>query len=193
MQAEGKPLKRKGKKMEIKLTKKAALAAADVLNIWLEDAWEMTADRRAQVIALDQLLEQLGSDWDDYQAAEAEAAKVAQQDRDAHLKSPEGLESWLRLIFNAGDQDEMSWKHLGHGFAALVQLGDWKLAQDYERPWMGSLPHMESALATWWSRVADIYKADPMGTMREAARLSKDQSGSFSHLTAYLDEYEGAR
>lgn len=178
--------------MEIKLTKKAALAAADVLSIWLEDSWELTADTRAQVIALDQLLEQLGSDWEKYQAAQTEKAEQATREREELNASPEGLGNWLRLIFNAGDQDESSWKHLGHGFAALVHFGDWQLAKDYERPWMGSLPNMETALSIWWSRVGDIYKADPEATLEEAERLSKNQGGMFCHLTAYLDDYEGA-
>lgn len=185
--------KRKGKTMEkITLSKKAALAAADSLNFYLEDEWELTPKTRAMVIAFDELLEGLGSAWDEYNQAETEKVEQATREREELNASPAGLGNWLRMIFNAGDQDETSWKHLGHAFAALVNFGDWKLAQDYERPWMGSLPHMETALNIWWSRVADIYEADPEATLQEAERLSKDQGGMFSHLTAYLDDYEGA-
>lgn len=177
--------------MEIKLTKKAALAAADVLNIWLEDSWELTPDTRAQVIALDQLLEQLGSAWDEYNQSQTEKQQQAMKEREELNASPKGLGNWLRMIWNAGDQDETSWKHLGHGFAALVNFGDWQKAQDYERPWMGSLPHMDTALNIWWSHIADIYNADPKATLQEAERLTKDKSGMFGHLTAYLEDYEG--
>jgi hypothetical protein len=178
--------------MEIKLTKKAALAAADVLNIWLEDSWELTADTRAQVIALDQLLEQLGSAWDEYREEQDQKDKQLEAQRQEDSLKPESLEGWLSMIFRSGDQDETSWKHLGHAFAALVHFGDWQLAQDYERPWMGSLPQMEGALSHWWDKVAKIYNENPAEALRVAFKLSEDQSGSFSHLTAYLDDYKGA-
>lgn len=183
--------------MEIKLTKKAALAAADVLSIWLEDSWELTEETRAQVIALDQLIEQLGSDWDKHKAAEEEEREAIRQQREEENRQPEALGGWLKMIFNNGDQDEMAWKHLGHAFAALVQLGDWKLAQDYERPWMGTIPNMENALAHWWERIAKILENDREGTLEEAHRLAElaktawQEYGYAGHLTAYLDEYEG--
>ena len=177
---------------KITLSKKAALAAADCLNYYLEDEWELTPKTRAMVIAFDELLEGLGSAWDEYNQAETEKQQQAMREREELNASPEGLANWLRMIFNAGDQDEMSWKHLGHAFAALVHFGDWKLAKDYERPWMGTIPNMESALNAWWGGVARIYNAQPEATLEEAERLSKDQGSLFSHLTAYLDEYEGA-
>jgi len=40
----------------------------------------------------------------------------------------------LLKIFNLGDKDEMSWKHLGHATAAIVAFDDHKHAIDYDRP-----------------------------------------------------------
>ena len=178
--------------MEIKLTKKAALAAADVLSIWLENTWELDEDFRAQVVALDQLLEQLGSAWDEYKEKSDQEAQERKAEREEEDLRPEALKRLLEVIWRNGDQDEMSWKHLGHAFAALVHFGDWKLAKDYERPWIGTIPNNEKSLEYWWERVAKIYEAAPEETLEEAERLSKDQGGMFSHLTAYLDDYEGA-
>ena len=44
------------------------------------------------------------------------------------------LDQTLTAIWRRGDQDEMSIKHIGHGLAALIAHGDWRKADDYNRP-----------------------------------------------------------
>ena len=42
--------------------------------------------------------------------------------------------SKLHLIYQVGDRDEMSWKHLGHGIAAVLAFNDWTQTEDYGYP-----------------------------------------------------------
>lgn len=51
-----------------------------------------------------------------------------------HEKEKQEIKESLLAIFRMGDQDEMSWKHLGHGMAAALAYGDWQRAVDYTRP-----------------------------------------------------------
>lgn len=51
-----------------------------------------------------------------------------------HEKEKQEIKESLLAIFRMGDQDEMSWKHLGHGMAAALAYGDWRQAVDYTRP-----------------------------------------------------------
>ena len=177
---------------KITLSKRAALACLDVLHDMVTEAYELESEWvRSQVIAYDELISQLPQEFADYQKAEQQRIAGMVQKREQEDTKPEALGEWLRMIFRAGDQDETSWKHLGHGFAALVHFGDWKLAKDYERPWMGSLPQSENALNFWWEKVELILKADREATLAEAERLSGEEY-DFGHLTAYLDGYDGA-
>lgn len=198
-QPDGKAGKWKGKKMEkVTISKRAAVACLDVLNIWLEDIYELDKDTRSQILAYDELSEVLGEEWETLKSAKAQELLDQQKAREEELRSPAALGQWLRYIFDNGDQDETSWKHLGHAFAALVHLGNWELAKDYERPWPGSLPKMEQTLKHWWERIAKILENDREGTLEEANRLAElaktnwREYGYAGHLTAYLEEYEGA-
>ena len=52
---------------KVTISKRAAIACLDVLNTWLEDVWEIEdKDTRSQIIALDELTEALGQDWDSF-------------------------------------------------------------------------------------------------------------------------------
>jgi hypothetical protein len=50
------------------------------------------------------------------------------------MTNTENLKTLLNEIWKLGDRDEMSIKHIGHGLAALVALGDWTYAIDYTLP-----------------------------------------------------------
>lgn len=47
----------------------------------------------------------------------------------------ETLKQHLVKIFEMGDRDECSWKHLGHAYAATLAFDDWEQAADYVEPW----------------------------------------------------------
>lgn len=68
------------------------------------------------------------------------------------------LNRWLTDIFDLGDQDEMSWKHVGHGIAALLATDNWREAIDYSLPDEESnlSPHQKKKLNALWDCVADI-------------------------------------
>jgi len=40
----------------------------------------------------------------------------------------------LSKIYDLGDQDECSWKHLGHGVASILAYGTWREMIDYTVP-----------------------------------------------------------
>ena len=63
------------------------------------------------------------------------------------------LETLLNEIWKLGDRDECSIKHVGHGLAALVALGDWQRAIDYDRPADKMTKQKETALANYWKLV----------------------------------------
>ena len=184
---------------KVTISKRAAIACLDVLNTWLEDVWEIEdKDTRSQIIALDELTEALGQDWDSFKTERDEEREALQQQREEENRKPEALGKWLEIIWRNGDQDETAWKHIGHAFAALVHLGDWQQCADYERPWMGTMPSMENALAHWWATIATMLENDRAGTLAEADRLAElaktdwKAYGYAGHLTAYLEDYEGA-
>ena len=76
------------------------------------------------------------------------------------------LDQTLNSIWRRGDQDEMSSKHIGHGLAALVALGDWRKAADYalpeyygDRGWtelqvQNAYRNLDQIISVKWSRVA---------------------------------------
>ena len=184
---------------KVTISKRAAMACLDVLSTWLEDVWEIEdRETRSQILALDELTEALGQEWDSFKTERDTEREALQQQREEENHKPESLGRWLEFIWRNGDQDETAWKHLGHAFAALVHLGDWQLAKDYERPWMGTIPNMESALTHWWQAVATMLENDREGTLAEADRLAELAKTDWktysyaSHLTAYLEDYEGA-
>jgi hypothetical protein len=66
------------------------------------------------------------------------------------------LNRWLTDIFNLGDCDEMSWKHVGHGMAALLATDNWREAVDYRLPDEVLFPEEEQKLEALWDCVKDI-------------------------------------
>ena len=69
------------------------------------------------------------------------------------MTTKENLHTLLNEIWKLGDRDEMSIKHIGHGLAALVALGDWQRAIDYDRPAEKLTKKKETDLANYWRLV----------------------------------------
>lgn len=51
---------------------------------------------------------------------------------DLHVLTP--IMKDLEQIFELGDRDECSWKHLGHGIASILAFGTWERLIDYTVP-----------------------------------------------------------
>ena len=68
------------------------------------------------------------------------------------------LNRYLSDIFDLGDRDEMSWKHIGHGCAALLATDNWRECVDYRRPDERLTPEEYTKLDALWFMVADIMK-----------------------------------
>ena len=66
------------------------------------------------------------------------------------------LNRWLHDIYQLGDKDEMSLKHVGHGLASMLASGDWKKAIDYNQPKVKMTKHESQKLDALWSCVTDI-------------------------------------
>jgi hypothetical protein len=98
------------------------------------------------------------------------------------------LETLLNEIWKLGDRDEMSIKHVGHGLAALVALGDWQLAIDYDRPAEKLTNKKETELANYWQLV----KQNLDGMTRDECVSLFESLDIAWYGAAYLDwpEYE---
>lgn len=65
------------------------------------------------------------------------------------------LHRYLTDIWNLGDRDEMSWKHVGHGSASLLAFGTWRECLDYRRPNERLTPEEYTKLNALWFMVKD--------------------------------------
>jgi hypothetical protein len=65
------------------------------------------------------------------------------------------LRRYLTDIWNMGDRDEMSWKHIGHGSAALLATDNWRECLDYRRPNERLTPEEYTKLDALWFMVKD--------------------------------------
>ena len=71
----------------------------------------------------------------------------------------------LHKIFDLGDRDEMSYKHLGHGIAGILAFDNWEEAIDYTYPsdyteWEGNADRI-AKLDRLWSEIH--FTIDEMG------------------------------
>jgi hypothetical protein len=106
-------------------------------------------------------------------------------------KEQYNLEQKLQAIWRKGDRDEMSVKHIGHGIAALIAYGDWKLAEDYRYPKyfeysdMGSdmYDYLDKWLEPKWSKVEVLL--DTWGVEKFLENLSATSFGFYTE--SYLE------
>lgn len=93
------------------------------------------------------------------------------------------IEQALLTIFRMGDRDEMSWKHLGHGLAALIAYGDWRKAVDYGLP---GYEVNEERLAKWWELIRKhVEKIGEQGVLDWLPKLEATR-GEFLYLNNYI-------
>jgi len=100
-----------------------------------------------------------------------------------HKTEKEEIEQALLTIFQMGDRDEMSWKHLGHGVAALLAFGDWRQAVDYTVP---GDPVNEERLASWWELIRKhVEKIGEQAVLDWLPKLELTR-GEFLYLNNYI-------
>lgn len=98
------------------------------------------------------------------------------------------VEAYLLAIFEMGDRDECSWKHLGHGYAAVLAFGDYIHAEDYLDPFGEIRPEADyRKLDEYWAGVA--MAIDGLSTKEKIALGARLQNsdGRFMALTNYID------
>lgn len=76
------------------------------------------------------------------------------------------LENLLDQVWRAGDRDEMSIKHIGHGLAALITYDDWTKGDDYTMPDYldnaEAMTALRNKITAIWQQVKEM--KDAMGT-----------------------------
>jgi len=107
------------------------------------------------------------------------------------LRYKDELKANLLAIYHLGDQDECSWKHLGHAFASMVTTGDWVNAMDYDNPFGGDFTDTEfEQLASLWANVEFICSEVDKDVLTEVAIELSQTDQRLMMLDRYLDEYE---
>ena len=103
------------------------------------------------------------------------------------MKQTEYIRGLLIDIFNLGDRDEMSWKHIGHSVASILVHENWELQDDYFLP----KEHMDidemQALDELWSDVH--FAIDEMGKQKflDSIEEIKGDDMRLMYLGEYLD------
>lgn len=96
------------------------------------------------------------------------------------------LVRWLCEIYDMGDQDEMSWKHLGHGIGALLSDHDWKSAEDYNHPDVDltreQLMKLDACWACIWKIIKREGKQKVLNTLPDLAK----KDNRFLYLNHYV-------
>ena len=95
------------------------------------------------------------------------------------------LNRYLSSIFDLGDRDEMSWKHIGHGCAALLATDNWRECLDYRRPNDRLTPEEYTKLDALWFVVGDLmHKKGKQWFINSLLILSK-----YNSKLMYADTY----
>lgn len=98
------------------------------------------------------------------------------------------LNRYLSDIFDLGDCDEMSWKHIGHGCAALLAFKDWREAVDYGLPDVDLTPPQLQKLDALWFQVADILKKKGAEWFRSTLSVLANYNWKLMYADTYLDD-----
>jgi hypothetical protein len=96
------------------------------------------------------------------------------------------LNRWLSDIFDLGDNDEMSWKHVGHGVAALLAFDNWREAVDYSLPDEVLFPPAEQKLEALWDCVADIMKKQGKQWVLDVLPLLAERNWKLMYCNSYV-------
>lgn len=101
------------------------------------------------------------------------------------------LKSQLIAIYHLGDEDECSWKHLGHAYAALIIRGDYLDAEDYFDPFGGPVTDAEmQSLDSHWGMVEFLVENEETETLKQIAEELSNEDGRLMMLDRYLNEYQ---
>jgi hypothetical protein len=97
------------------------------------------------------------------------------------------LKRWLGDIWDLGDRDEQSWKHVGHGIAALLAHDNWKEAVDYNEPKYEMTREELVKLDALWACIYKIVKlAGKQKVLNTLPDLANEDS-RFMYVNTYLD------
>lgn len=98
------------------------------------------------------------------------------------------LAKWLIDIYNLGDADECSWKHIGHGMAALLAFDNWKQTDDYSRPIDRQMTRPEEVkLGALWDCVKKIIVRNGKQNMLDSLHDIAQKYPQLMYLDTFLD------
>ncbi len=75
------------------------------------------------------------------------------QEEDTYEDTSKQIDTILKKIYNMGDRDECSYKHILHGLTALYWLGSWKKMEDYTTPGC-----FQEKVEPYWDEIAEIFE-----------------------------------
>lgn len=103
------------------------------------------------------------------------------------MKHTDSIRERLIQIFNLGDRDEMSWKHIGHGVASILAHDTWELCDDYVLPKQFMDENEIRLLDEYWSDIH--FSIDEMGKQKFIDLIPeiKGADGRLMYLGEYLD------
>lgn len=103
------------------------------------------------------------------------------------MKQTETIANRLIQIFNLGDRDEMSWKHIGHSVASILAYDTWELGDDYFLPKEKMTDDEMRTLDECWSDVH--FTIDEMGKQKflDSIEEIKGVDVRLMYLGSYLD------
>lgn len=105
----------------------------------------------------------------------------------------EEIAQQLVAIYEMGDRDECSWKHLGHAFAAQLFFGDYLMAEDYFDPF--GRPATDSELEhldQHWQTIEYVLDGEDVEAVEKIANELAQEDGRLMYLDVYLETYKQA-
>lgn len=96
------------------------------------------------------------------------------------------LNRYLSDIFDMGDRDEMSWKHIGHGCAALLATDNWRECLDYRRPNERLTPEEYTKLDALWHQVRDIMNKQGKQWFIDTLSVLSEYNSKLMYADTYL-------
>ena len=100
----------------------------------------------------------------------------------------EKISNNLLGIFYLGDEDECSWKHLGHSLAAIIAFGDYRKAIDYTMPNDSEeFTDIEEVEQLWREIELEIKAIGPQVFLDNLQEL-REYRNEFCYLDVYISE-----